>query len=320
MGGELRPVGSDEETARRRPVQPSATFINPRSRDAEGDGAEPVFVDGEDPGGRSVEHMLPFERGAVDVVRGVVTDADVADRFNINAETIYYHKLAGVPDDLIVKPKLLDLVNHGLLDDGDLLEVGGGTGWFANAVLKSEIALNKMFFVELSRSMIEVASGALKDPRIRFIRASASKVPLPDRSVSVITSTNALDCVADLPGALRESNRLLPVGGVLAFSVRSPERNRLYADIGGLPYRSGYDSWYSEVFPGLKSPVLRRYMSTAHWHNLLKFYGFDIEVMDEPYAGDHVLALDRDVWEAYNRFSGRKSALLVRAVKVENLR
>lgn len=109
--------------------------------------------------------------------------------------------------------------------DGDVLEIGGGTG--ANLPMYGE-AVRTLTVTEPETPMLgrlQRRIGELR-PGTELRQASAEQLPFADGSFDTAVSTLVLCTVDDQPRALRELHRVLRPGGRLLFMehVRSDER------------------------------------------------------------------------------------------------
>ena len=108
--------------------------------------------------------------------------------------------------------------------DGDVLEIGGGTG--ANLPYYAG-GPRTLTVTEPSRPMIRRLQRRIDEhaPAAKLLRAPAEDLPFEDDSFDVAVSTLVLCSVDDQPRALRELRRVLRPGGRLLFMehVRSEE-------------------------------------------------------------------------------------------------
>ncbi len=75
------------------------------------------------------------------------------------------------------------------------------------------------------------------------IVCDSTSIPLPDNSFDGILATQVLEHTADVPGTLREINRLLKPGGICFISV--PMTVRVH---GEPEVKHGYDLWYVDYW------------------------------------------------------------------------
>lgn len=97
-----------------------------------------------------------------------------------------------------------------------VLDVGSGPGLLA-AEMAAEVGLDgRVCGIDISDSMLAIAQARAHAPGtapIEFRRGSASEIPYADGSFDVAVSTQVLEYVADIPGALAELRRVLRPGG-----------------------------------------------------------------------------------------------------------
>lgn len=115
-----------------------------------------------------------------------------------------------------------DFVGGILLGPRDrVLDLACGTGLLSEEVLRrcpdaSVVAL------DLSAESLALARRRLARwgrGRVRFLEASADRVPVPDGSFDLVVMGNAIHNLPDLRGLAREVHRLLDEGGRFAFST-----------------------------------------------------------------------------------------------------
>jgi ubiquinone/menaquinone biosynthesis C-methylase UbiE len=108
--------------------------------------------------------------------------------------------------------------------EGDVLEIGGGTG--ANLPFYGD-AVSSLTITEPEQPMVKRLEKRLAESTLdaTLLRAPAEDLPFPDASFDVAVSTLVLCTVDDQPRALRELRRVLRPGGKLLFieHVRSDD-------------------------------------------------------------------------------------------------
>lgn len=106
----------------------------------------------------------------------------------------------------------------GAPEQGPILDVGAGTGWFAAAF--AERFDRAVVAVEPSAGMRAEAAGSRRDPRVRFVAGAAERLPLRGRSAGAAWLSTVIHHFADLDDAARELARILAPGArVLVRSV-----------------------------------------------------------------------------------------------------
>ena len=121
--------------------------------------------------------------------------------------------------------RLLDLVSDviGQRPHAVIVDLGAGTGTLARAAV-DRWATVQAIAVDPSGGMLEAgrveASRTLGAParrRVRWVRASAERLPLPDRSADVVVSAFAVQHLPSRIAGLREAHRILRPSGEIAI-------------------------------------------------------------------------------------------------------
>ena len=95
-----------------------------------------------------------------------------------------------------------------------VLDLGCGTGDLLRRF--AEAGASELIGIDTSEGMLKVASRLSSgEPGIRFLAASAERLPLETETVDIVTSCIAFHHFPDPPGALREAGRVLKRGGTL---------------------------------------------------------------------------------------------------------
>ena len=77
------------------------------------------------------------------------------------------------------------------IEKGILIDIGSGTGYLSKEIAKRAPHL-KIYGIDLSKKMVEIASGYAKDfENVKFRLADAAKLPFEDDSVDFIVSTGS---------------------------------------------------------------------------------------------------------------------------------
>jgi arsenite methyltransferase len=118
-----------------------------------------------------------------------------------------------VTPDLVEQRKLiLQAVN---LHPGDyVLDVGSGPGFLACAIGESVGSSGWVCGIDISEPLLAVAkTHCTHQPWVEFQSADATKLPFPDGHFDVVVSTQVLEYLPDVNGALNEIYRVLRIGG-----------------------------------------------------------------------------------------------------------
>jgi ubiquinone/menaquinone biosynthesis C-methylase UbiE len=128
----------------------------------------------------------------------------------------------------IIEPaglRLLDLVSDTVArrSGAVIVDLGAGTGTLARAAV-GRWATVRAVAVDPSEGMLEAGRaeatqtlGAPAARRLRWVRAPADRLPLPDRSADVVVSSFAVQHLPSRIAGLREACRILQPGGAIAI-------------------------------------------------------------------------------------------------------
>ncbi|MDX6483339.1 MAG: hypothetical protein QOE95_1110 [Gaiellaceae bacterium] len=147
------------------------------------------------------------------------------------------------------------LVREGDLQARRVLEVGCGTGKFAEALV--ERAACRVWGVDASPEMLDVAREHVAG--VRFKHARAEELPFKDGWFERVVLRMSLHLL-DRPRALAESRRVLGPGGRVAIATPDP------AHLGS--------SWFDPYFPSLADVDRQRLPSRAELEQELAAAGF----------------------------------------------
>lgn len=111
------------------------------------------------------------------------------------------------------------------------LEVACGTGTLLSMVLRwrrrQGMPLSSVVGIDYAESML---AGAIRrfarNPDVEIRHADATSLPFPDGNFDSANIANAVHCLPDVDGALRETHRVLKPGGTLAANVLLYPRGR----------------------------------------------------------------------------------------------
>jgi SAM-dependent methyltransferase len=112
----------------------------------------------------------------------------------------------------------LDVVTFSRVGGGEtVIEVGAGTGNFVS--LFAPVAC-RAFAVDITPGMLRVARERF--PSLRCFAGDGGALPLPDRSIDLVTSAHAMHHIPDPAAVLREMRRISR-GRVLVVDIAAPE-------------------------------------------------------------------------------------------------
>jgi ubiquinone/menaquinone biosynthesis C-methylase UbiE len=118
-------------------------------------------------------------------------------------------ELAATADMVAQRKAMLSLLN---LKTGDhVIDVGSGNGIFVRDVLEIVGFNGHACGIDISEIMVRLAQNICPDAV--FIKGDATNLPVDDESYDVLTTSQLLCFVRDIPGALREFYRVLKPGG-----------------------------------------------------------------------------------------------------------
>ena len=99
-----------------------------------------------------------------------------------------------------------------------ILDVGCGTGYLLGRLAARVPQAGVLAGIDASPAMIEVASGAAADDRLRFVAGGAERLPWPAATFDLVVSTTSFDHWADQRAGLAECARVLVPGGCLVLA------------------------------------------------------------------------------------------------------
>jgi ubiquinone/menaquinone biosynthesis C-methylase UbiE len=85
-----------------------------------------------------------------------------------------------------------------------ILDVGCGTGYLLGRLAARVPEAGVLAGIDASPAMIEVASGAAADDRLRFVMGGAERLPWPAATFDLVVSTTSFDHWADQRAGLAE--------------------------------------------------------------------------------------------------------------------
>ncbi len=102
-----------------------------------------------------------------------------------------------------------------------VLDIGSGSGTDALYASMKTGPMGKVYGLDITPAMIAKARGnivAMGAKNVEILEGDATKIPLPDASVDVVTSNGVLNLVPDKAAAFREIFRVLRPGGRLQLA------------------------------------------------------------------------------------------------------
>ena len=163
-----------------------------------------------------------------------------------------------------------------------VLDIGSGSGTDALIAAALTGPSGTVFALDMTRAMREKLQrnvDAMKIGHVRVIEGNAEQVPLPDKSIDVVTSNGVLNLVPDKPAAFGEIARVLKPGGRLQISdiaLRVPV------------------SEDSRMDPRLWAECVVGAVVEDHYLSMLRAVGLDVEVIrDLDYFAGSVSASTR---------------------------
>lgn len=97
-------------------------------------------------------------------------------------------------------------------------DIACGTGILA-ARIQSELRPPEVYGVDMSDGMLEQARA--RSPEVRWMKGPAERLPFEDGSLDAVVTTSAFHFF-DQPAAMREFNRVLVPGGLVAVATITP--------------------------------------------------------------------------------------------------
>lgn len=122
--------------------------------------------------------------------------------------------------------------------EGDVLEIGGGSGAMADGVART-FPEARLTVTDIDQVMVRTARARLSaHHNVTVEQADVTALPFGDHSFDVVTSYLMLHHVIDWPPALVEAARVLRPGGVvLGYDLASTRAARLLHRADGSPFR-----------------------------------------------------------------------------------
>ena len=99
-----------------------------------------------------------------------------------------------------------------------ILDVGCGTGYLLGQLAARAPQASALAGIDPAPAMIEVATSAATDGRVRFVVGTAERLPWPDQTFDLVVSTTSFDHWADQRAGLAQCARVLAPGGCLVLA------------------------------------------------------------------------------------------------------
>lgn len=143
-----------------------------------------------------------------------------------------------------------------------VLDVGSGPGMLAVEMAAKVGPGGQVCGIDISDSMLTIADArahALGGVAIEFRRGDATAIPYADGSFDVAVSTQVLEYVADIPGALGELRRVLRPGGRLVL---------LDTDWDSIVWHSSDDERMQRVLVAFEQHLVDPHLPRTLWPSL----------------------------------------------------
>lgn len=173
------------------------------------------------------------------------------------------------------------------------LEIGCGEGRVARDLKQRG---HHVVAVDSSVTLLRYAKDA--DPDSRYELADAAALPFADRSFDLVVAYNSLMDIADMPGAIKESARVLEAGGRFCISVTHPlnDAGSFVSDDPDAAFvlrdsyfgRRPFDGHFER--DGLQMTFHGWAYAVEDYARALEGAGFVIERLREPAAGEEASA------------------------------
>ena len=114
------------------------------------------------------------------------------------------------------------------LTQGRVLETAAGTGIVTRALAKALPRDVEIVATDLNQAMLDLASGKLQAPNVRWQQADAQALPFDDASFDAVVCQFGVMFFPDKQAGFREALRVLKPGGRFLFNVwDSLDRNEV---------------------------------------------------------------------------------------------
>lgn len=110
--------------------------------------------------------------------------------------------------------KLMEFSDAHLSDQAIIIDLGGGTGFISDILIKKKISANNIISIDIAEKMLLTNVKILK----KSICADADFIPLKNNSVDVVFSNLTLQWMPNLKNTFKEIFRILKHNGAFIFS------------------------------------------------------------------------------------------------------
>lgn len=157
---------------------------------------------------------------------------------------------------------------QGLTPDGELLEVGGGGGAMAEAILRQHPGAS-LTVTDVDQAMVDSAHRRLAAfPNARVLQADATNLPFADESFDVVATFLMMHHVIHWREAIGELVRVLrPGGGLVGYDLAPTRLADVIHRVDRSPYRlvDGIEFVHALSAAGLVDVRLRRGANGQLW-------------------------------------------------------
>lgn len=112
-------------------------------------------------------------------------------------------------------------LGNGIREGHSVVDVGSGSGVDVLLAVKRTGPSGRVFGVDLTPSMIEIARANLESAgaeNASIVEGNAEEIPLDDAATDVVTSNGVINLVPDKPRAFSEIHRILKPGGTIQIA------------------------------------------------------------------------------------------------------
>ncbi len=155
------------------------------------------------------------------------------------------------------------------------LEAAIGTGTLLNIILKwrkivGAPKVNILGFDYAERMLAGARKTFKNQPQLKLLRADAVALPLDDSSFDTAAIANAIHCLPDVTGSIKELYRVIKPGGLLTGNCLLEPKGNGFLD----KIAKKINIW------GMKKGILNRTYSAMEVINLLESSGFEIQIQE----------------------------------------